>query len=229
MTDLEIITLRDAGARLAELQRSKEDVACGKLLALLCAGKINAGFQFPVCDSTVWVSIPQYYWTKISVADFKVIRYSKGNRSSGAFRVRLRQFAKEVVTEVSAAGVRQGLPSVEVLNALLAATANAYDVVIKAADWTEYETLNRPPVSEQPNKSTSGRHQKEGWRDTATLIGVYVANHYKSTQEPFKLVEASKEIANLGVEKKIADLPRSGSIQRVLSNILAELKGSSGE
>ena len=41
------ISLRDAGLRLAQLLNSSEKVASGKLLSLLKARQIEAGFQFP--------------------------------------------------------------------------------------------------------------------------------------------------------------------------------------
>ncbi|MGB7098621.1 MAG: hypothetical protein WBD95_07620, partial [Xanthobacteraceae bacterium] len=53
-------------------------------------------------------------------------------------------------------------------------------------------------------------------------IGAYIIKHHKKTPERMKLVEASKRIHEIAKSDKIRGLPAAGTIERVLSDIVAK-------
>jgi hypothetical protein len=81
------ITLRDVGRRLARLPSSKTGgIADGKLLGLLKAGELKAGFYFPG-PYLSWIPISPSYWAGISSDQFTSIRRSDKKNLRGTFKV----------------------------------------------------------------------------------------------------------------------------------------------
>jgi hypothetical protein len=220
MAGVATISLHDAGRRLAELHSSREPVACGRLLGLLKSGEIKAGFQFPAGHASLWITIPELYWSRVSSDKFKVIRYSKTSSKSGAFRVGLGEFSEEVVAEVNEASSHEQAAS-DKWKGVLAATSHRYEVAILEADWTAYEKQNPPSEPVLVKKSKSGRHEKTGWRALSVIIGAYIIKHYQETHEHIKIEEASKKIYKLAEADKIPDLPAAPTIKEMLSKIHA--------
>jgi hypothetical protein len=173
MAEVATISLHDAGRRLATLGTSSEQVASGRLLSLLKSGQIKAGFQFSAGRTSSWITIPAHYWAKISSDKFKIIRYSKTSSKSGAFKVRLGEFPEEVVAQVSEASSHEQAAS-DKWKGVLAATSHRYEVAIIEADWIAYEKQNPPNEPTSKKKSTSGRHEKTGWR-------AYESPHFQMT------------------------------------------------
>jgi hypothetical protein len=222
MAGVATISLHDAGCRLAALHGSRERVACGKLLGLLKMGEIKAGFQFRTGRTLSWITIPAHHWAaKVSSDKFKMIRYSKNIRKSGALTVRLGDFPEEVVDQVNEAPGHEQASS-DKWKAVLAVTSHRYEVAILEADWIAYEKQNPPSEPKPKKKSTSGRRQKTGWRDLSVIIGAYIIKHYQETHEHIKIEEASKNIHRLAEADEIPDLPAAPTIKGVLSKIRAK-------
>lgn len=187
------ISLRDAGRRLAQLLNSTERVASGRLLSLLKAGQIEAGFQFPGTAAR-WIKIPTLYWVTISNDKFRVIRFSD-NRSSGSFKVRLGQFAEEIIAQIYQQVEGHGAPPSEEWKAVLKATTHTYEVEIIEREWADFFARNAADLRQitSEKKSRSGRHQKTGWRELSIIIGAYILKHYETTKELIKIEEGEQE------------------------------------
>ncbi len=221
MAGFATISLHDAGRRLAELHGSREQVACGRLLGLLKSGKIKAGFQFSAGRAVSWITIPAHYWAEVTSDKFKMIRYSKTSSKSGALKVRLGQFAEEVVAQVNEAPGHDQAAS-DKWKEVLAATSHRYEVAIMEAEWAAYEKQNLPSGPVLVKKSTSGRDEKKGWREVFVIIGAYIVKHYEITSEQIKIEEASKKIHEIAKAQGIAGLPEAPTIRGELSKIRAK-------
>jgi hypothetical protein len=173
MTVEQTIPLRDIGRRLAPLQRSRDKVASDELLSLLQTGEISAGFRF-FGRTIFWIKIPAHYWTKVSSNKFRNIRYSSKKKNSGAFKVRLGQFADDIVIQVNEQLENKKIEASDEWKAVLKATTHTYEVEITEREWADY--LNRNNLTEPgPEiKSKSGRNQKPGWRNLSIIIGAYI-------------------------------------------------------
>jgi hypothetical protein len=217
MTQIATISLRDAGARLAELFNSRDKVAVGRLIGLLRSGDIKAGVLFPAGARSYWLMVPTSHWAGVSSDNLRVITYSKSNPRSGAYKVRLGQFAEEV----AAAVVKEHGDNLDskMWAPVLAACSKSFEVSIKSADWDSYENqIPRSSISD-PRR---GRREKESWRATLVLTGAYIVKHYGETQERIKSQEAGEAIWNLCQAEKIPDLPQPRTIGDELAKILAK-------
>jgi hypothetical protein len=217
MAELITISLRDAGRRLALSNRANETVAFGRLLALLKSGQIQAGFQFPLQDTVAYIRIPTHYWPTVSSEKFKIIRVAKSNPRSGAYKVKIRQFPAEVAAQV----VKTVKPERrdEAWQAILAATAQAYEVVILESDWSAYEQSCPMLPVQAVRKSNAGRKEKEGWRDLIDFVGAYIVKHYQDSKEPIKSDPAAERIRNLAHDAGVFDLPEKSTISDKLDKI----------
>ena len=215
-TDKPGISLRDVVALLNPGSKTRE---YSKLLGLLKAGQIKAGFRFPAFGS-FWLEIPTAYWSNVDSATFRLkLRLDSDRPSSGTFRVKLADFAEqigEVVAQRSKPGNSKHLAEV------LAATERQYEVEILEEEWARFLEANPSHLPPPPQKSTRGRQQLESWRDLCVYIGAYIMKHHKKTQERMKLVEASKRIHEIAKSEKIHGLPAAGTIERALSEIIAK-------
>jgi hypothetical protein len=197
------ISLHDAGVQLAQLLHSKEKVASGKLLSLLKAGEIEAGFQF--FGSTVWwIKIPTRYWATVSTDKFRVIRFTRKS-TSGAFKIRLGEFADEIIAQISQQLECQSAPTSEEWKALLKATTLQYEVEIIEREWANFlgSYAAQLPLEK---KSGSGRYAKTGWRNLSVIIGAYILKHCKTTNEEIKIQEANENIYKIAKREGIAYL-----------------------
>jgi hypothetical protein len=210
------ISLHDAGVQLAQRLHSTERVAAGMLLSLLKAGRIEAGFQFP--GSTVWwIKIPTRYWATVSNDKFGVIRLST-TRPSGAFKIRLGQFADEIFAQISQQPEGQSASPSEEWKAVLKATTRLYEVEIIECEWTKFLGSYAAQLPSEI-RSTSGRHAKTAWRELSVIIGAYILKHCKTTNEEMKIQEASINIYKIAKSEGIADLPVAETIKDVVSKI----------
>lgn len=215
------ISLHDAGVQLAQSLHSTEKVASDKLLSLLKAGKIEAGFQF--LGLTVWwIKIPTSYWATVSNDKFRVIRFSK-KRTSGAFKIRLGQFADEIIAQISQPLEGRSAPISEEWKAVLKATTRLYEVEIIEREWANFlvSYAARLP-SKIRSTSGPGRFAKTAWRELSVIIGAYILNHCKTTNEEIKIQEASINIYEIAKSEGIADLPVASTIKDVVSKICSK-------
>ena len=219
MTVEQTITLRDVGRRLAPLRRSRDKVASDELLDLLKSGDIIAGFRFPG-RTIFWIKIPAHYWSTISSNKFRVIRHSRNKKNSGAYKVRLGQFAEDIVNQVNEQLKNKETDASDAWKAVLEATVRTYEVEITEDEWTNYLDRHNLVEPGPEIKSKSGRHEKTGWQDLLVIIGAYITKHYQETHEHIKIEEASKNIYKLGLADRIPDLPAAPTIKGVLSKIL---------
>jgi hypothetical protein len=68
------LSLREVARRLAEAQSLRRArIDDGALLALLKAGRLKAGFEFPGLV-TRWIPIPETYWLSIGSDKFSSVR-----------------------------------------------------------------------------------------------------------------------------------------------------------
>jgi hypothetical protein len=151
---------------------------------------------------------------------FRVICRSSQNPKSGAFKVRIGDFADAVAVAVLArSDEKQSKEIATELKAVLSATKRSYDVEIIEREWEVYRQTH-PAVPE--TKGKGGRRPKEGWRDLCVIIGAYLMKHVETTREPLKAEYASEVIFSIGKTDNIPGLPAAGTIKDVLSAIKAK-------
>lgn len=163
-----------------------------------------------------WVPIPTSYWSTVTNDKFKVIRRRTNEPSSGVYKIRLGEIAATVVAHINMDSA--GKPG-DIWEAIIAATAKRYEVEIKEADWTLYNTENPPSGQTDLLKGKSGRPQKAGWRDLSVIIGAYILKHSKQTQEQIKVDPASEIIHKIALARRVPDCPEAPTIKEVLSRI----------
>jgi hypothetical protein len=225
------ISLRDVALRLARLPKSGTGkVADGKLLGLLQAGELQAGFHFPG-EFASWIPISRTYWSRVSSDKFRSIRKSERNNLSGVFKVRLSEVADDCVEVMSGRweiDQREDPNSIwNEIRATLAVASHRFEVLIREQDWDDY--LNKHDLEEPMpvRKSKGGRHPKGGWRDLCVLVGAYIVKHQRTTKEEFKIEEAARQIHKMGKDADIPDLPAWPTIKDVLSAIYSRAAGLS--
>lgn len=221
MTVEQTITLRDAGRRLAPLLHSRDKVASDELLDLLKSGAIKAGFRFSG-RTAFWIKIPAHYWSKISSNKFRLIRYSRNKKNSGAFKVRLGEFPEEVFSQVTEQLETKKTDASYEWKAVLEATNRSYEVEITEDEWKKClrgQNLTEPGPAIKPK---SGRHELPGWRDLSVIIGAYLIKHYSEIQNPIKIDAAKKKIHAIASAEKIKGSPSEDTIKEVLSKILSK-------
>jgi hypothetical protein len=209
------ISLRDAGLQLSPRPGK---VAYSTLLSLLKAGQIGAGFRF-TGSTAWWIKIPTPYWSTVSSDKFRAIQISRRHHSSGAFKVRLGDFAKEIVALINQNLERQSALTSKEWEAVLKATTRRYEVEIIEQEWNDFLAQNPLVGISSENKSTSGRQQKKGWRQTAIVIGAYILKHCQTTNEQIKIEEASRRIHEIAKKAKTIGLPEASTIKGALSEI----------
>jgi hypothetical protein len=215
------IPLRDIGRRLAPLRRSRDKVASDELLSLLQTGEISAGFRFSG-RTIFWIKIPAHYWTKVSSNKFRNIRYSSKKKNSGAFKVRLGEFADDIVIQVNEQLETKKSDASNEWEAVLKATTRSYEVEITERVWADYLVRHNFTEPGPEIKSKSGRNQKKGWRELSIIISAYIIKHYETTKEEIKLEESSKKIHEIAKAEKIISLPAASTIKDELSKIRAK-------
>src|SRR5262249_7908 len=87
------ITLRELALRLEKIRCPKSKaIADGRLLSLLKAGELKAGFHFPA-RTVRWIPIEPDYWRTVSSNRFRSIRREGGR----AFTLSIGPFANTYV------------------------------------------------------------------------------------------------------------------------------------
>jgi hypothetical protein len=218
------IPLREVALRLARLPKSGTGrIADGKLLGLLQAGDLKAGFHFPRKLAS-WIPISRTYWARVSSDKFRSIRRSEKYKLSGTFKVRLSDVADEYV-EVTRLEIDQRGSTDNIWHEIketLAAASRRFEVLIREQDWDDY--LKKHDLEEpiRVGKSKGGRNPKEGWRELCVLMGAYIAKHHRTTKEAPKIEEASRHIHKIAEDENIAGLPAWSTIKGVLTKIYSK-------
>ena len=220
------IPLREVALRLARLPKSGTGkIANGKLLGLLQAGDLQAGFHFPGKLAS-WIPISRTYWASVSSDRFRSIRRSEKDKLSGTFKVRLSDVADEYVEvtsqrlEIDQRGSTDNIW--HEIKATLAVASHRFEVLIREQDWDDYLKKHDLEEPTRVGKSKGGRHPKEGWRELCVLMGAYIAKHHRTTKEAPKIEEASRQIHKIAEDEGISGLPAWPTIKGVLSEIYSK-------
>jgi hypothetical protein len=216
------IPLREVALRLAQLPKSGTGkIADGKLLGLLQAGDLQAGFYFPG-EFASWIPISRTYWARVSSDKFRSIR--KSEESTGTFKARLSDVADEYV-EVMSRRIDQRGSTDNIwheIKATLAVASHRFEVLIREQDWDDYLKKHNLEEPTRVGKSKGGRNPKEGWRDLCVLVGAYLVKHQGTTKEKLKIEEASRQIHKIAEDAGISGLPAWSTIKGVLSEIYSK-------
>jgi hypothetical protein len=229
MSTEQLMSLRDVALGLAKVRGSRQPkIADGKLLTLLRAGELNAGFEFPGLV-TRWIQIPATYWMSVGSDKFRAIRHKSGNKKmTGAFKVRLGQFANEYLEAVrqhpGKDGEREGKGAsiaqiTDELKAALSLASQRFEVVIRERDWLDYLQRHNLEEPMPQKKAKAGRSEMPGWRKLSVIIGAYLIKHQTTTKETIKIEEAAKEIHEIAKNENTPGLPHWTTIKDVLSQI----------
>jgi hypothetical protein len=209
------ISLRDA---IKHLSPNPKNLEYGKLLGFLKTGHIKAGFRCPA-SGLPWVEIQIAFWSGVHSAKFKTqLRFNVDDPSSGAFLIRLADFATDIGQLIGQGS--EPAAWVEVL----AATKKQYEVEILQDEWLRFTKASPESVPRQSLRSPRGRDEKESWRRLSVLIGAYVLKHSQSGVGKPNIEAAAGRIHEIAEKEKIPDLPKAPTIQNVVSEIYALLK-----
>lgn len=219
-TDKPGISLRDVATRLNPGSNKRE---YSKLLSLLKAGQIKAGFRFPAFG-TLWIEIRTAYWSGVDSAEFRTsLRIEKGRPSSGAFSISLAVFAEQICDVLAQ---RSEPANWKHMAELLAATGKRYEVEILEEEWARFLEASPSYLPQPCRRSKRGRNELKSWRDLCVVIGAYIIKHHqKKTSAPIKLVEASERIHKIIEKEEIRG--SASTIERALSDIVAKSKAIS--
>ena len=231
------ITLRDVALRLARLPGSRSSkIADGELLGLLKSGELKAGFFFSG-GSSLWIPIPTHYWANVSSHAFRSIgRSDDDEHQLGTYTVRITKFADEYVSALmqqqrhqgdDTAGQTNGLLLTE-LKLALSHASRCFEALIPETEWSRYLELHNIEEQHLATKSKSGRHQREGWRDVAVIIGAYIIKHLETAPNlTIKNELAADKIHAIAVNDQVRGLPSKSTIKDLLGRIRSKAESIS--
>lgn len=218
------LSLREVLKRLARIDGlPKKKTSVDKLLTLLRAGQIKAGFIFPASE-LIWISIPQEYWVSLPKKRVQSLRYSSEESGSGTYEVRINDFVDQymdaVLQLVDSAASDQETRVVGEWKRALSCSQKRYEVAVRAHDWKDY--LVRNNIAEPAIRETRGRHQKESWRDLAAIIAARMM-----TLDPSKSPDhhsIAGMILEMAKKEDIPNLPAVETLADVISRVFAKAK-----
>jgi len=220
------ISLREAAIRLARGSKPSDPRT---LLSLLKADQIKAGFQFPAGEVPLRVNIPMEFWSTVDSARFTTaLKVVSDKPSSGAYKVRLADFAKEIGDLMS----QKQSDSPKQWVAAFGATRHQYEVDILDGEWRRFSEEHPEyfALAPQAPGSTRGNKQKKGWRDLAVIIAVHMVKLYQEpSKHRAKIDQVKNDIYEIAKTAKINDLPKPDAIGRVVSEIVNKIEAISSK
>jgi hypothetical protein len=221
MTTEPPLTLREVALLLGKIVRlpnGKPDVR--RLLALLKAEELNAGFEYPGIRM-YWIRIPKSYWAGVNSRKFGVLWFRTDDPRTGTYQVRIADFADEFFQVVSqeAAGTDAVL---EEMKKALSAARRRYEVVITNVEWTKYLERNQIPTSALQKRSYAGRPPKDVWHQLAPIIAAQVITLDKQILDSRDYSSIAKSVYALANEEGIKGLPIVDTIKDVISKAFAQ-------
>jgi hypothetical protein len=220
---METITLRELALRLEKIERPKSKaIADGKLLGLLKAGELKAGFHFR--GRTVrWVPIEPDYWRTVSSSRFRSIRREGGR----VYKVNISPFANTYIESLTEIKEQKNKDSqIELLDefkATLSAASRKYEVVVNVEEWERY--LRTHSLAEPSGAiGRGGRHPLAAWRKLVPIIPAYLLAYQEKYHQPVNYEQAGKQIHTYAKNKgriDAASLPSPDTIKDVISEIYA--------
>jgi hypothetical protein len=221
------LSLREVARHLAAMRSSQRGkIDDGKLLALLKAGELKAGFEFPGLVRR-WIPIPKDYWVRISSDKFRSIRRGRNKRMTGTYKVRIGRFATEYLQTVNqdigeypkseANSMSMAQPFDELRNAL-AISHLAFEVVIQDKEWKKY--IQSQPM--QPGQNPRGRKQKKGWSHLAPLLAAYMMTLDKRPSHSQDHDSLATNILAIAQAQAISDLPKRETLQKTVAQVFSQ-------
>ena len=221
MTTEPPLTLREVAlllGKIVHLPNHKPDVH--RLLALLKAEELKAGFEYPGIK-VYWIRIPKSYWAAVSSRKFRVLWYKTDDRRTGTYQVRIADFAGEFVQVVSQETTGTDAVLAEMKQALLAARQR-YEVVITNEEWTKYLERNQIPASALQKRSYAGRPPKDLWRQLAPIIAAHMMTFDKELLDSRDYSAIATSVYTLASKEGINGLPDVDRIKDVISKAFAQ-------
>jgi hypothetical protein len=223
-----VISLREVARRLPRVLKLPGKIATGRLLGLLKTGHLDAGFRYPGRTER-WIPISTKFWASIGTDKIRSLNYEAGNkRRPGTFKVRISDFADELIQAVSQELQRDqahndnDMSISALLNefqSAISASSDRYEVVVREQDWVRYLQQHNLEEPVPLTKVRGGRYEKTSWRKLSVIIGAYLIKHYATTNEEMKTEEAARNIRNIAERDGLPDLPEWPTIKDVLSEI----------
>jgi hypothetical protein len=173
------ITLRDVVGHLHQILRlPRKKSAITKLLGLLQAGDLKAGFQFPG-GKVYWIPIPTSYWAGVSSHKFRTLRYVPGDENrTGTYEVRIGNFVDDYIQavsqEISETTTATTSTLLDELKKALPAAQKRYEVAITHEEWTKYLSQHEISSSMLQQRSPAGNREKSGWHHLVPIIASYM-------------------------------------------------------
>jgi hypothetical protein len=221
MTTEPPLTLREVALQLGKIDRlpnGKPDVH--RLLALLKAEELKAGFEYPGIK-VYWIRIPKSYWAGVNSRKFGVLWYKADYPKSGTYQVQITDFAGEFDQVVSQETTGTDAVLAEMKNALFAARRR-YEVVITNEEWTKYLERHQIPASALQKRSYAGRPPKDLWRQLAPIIASRMMTLDKQLLDSRDYSSIARSVCTLGNEEGIERLPGVDEIKDVISKAFAQ-------
>jgi hypothetical protein len=227
MTTEPPLTLREVVHRMHSILRlPSKATAVPRLLGLLKAGELQAGFEFPG-TRVYWIPIPTSYWTAVSSYKFGSLRFVRGDKIRiGTYQVRIGGFADEY-TRVVSQEIHEKPPEsiTAVLNELkhgLSGAQRQYEVAITNEEWTKYLERNQITASALDNRSPAGRREKTSWHHLLPIIAAYLMTLDKRSGESRDYLYIATSVRELASKEGIIDLPAVDTIKDVISKAFAQ-------
>jgi hypothetical protein len=225
MTSEPTLSLREVSHQLRQmLGAPPQKSAIPKLLGLLKAGELMAGFEFPGTE-VFWIPIPREYWTCVSSHKFDSVRYKSGDRFRiGTYQVRVSDFFDEYIEAVSQKYFSQQPKAHAVMDEFkkaLPAMRRRYEVRITHESWSEYLENHPIPASALQQRISAGRPPKPSWHHLAPIIAAYLMTLDRRPNDSRDHHFLAKRVHELASKEAINDLPAVDTIRDVISRAFA--------
>ena len=221
MTSQPTLSLREVSLQLRQtLGASPQQSAVPRLLGLLKAGELVAGFEYPGTE-VFWIPIPREYWTRVSSHKFDSVRYRQGDKFKiGTYQVRVTEFLDEYIDAISGKHLSRNPDANELMNEFkkaLPATRRWYEVRVANESWLEY--LEAHPISAPAlqQRARAGRPPKPSWHHLAPIIAAYLMTLDKRPDDSRDHMYIAGMVHQLASKEGIKNLPAVDTIRDVVS------------
>jgi hypothetical protein len=229
----EVLSLREAARQLARLAPSKkgEKIADAKLLQLLKAGKVRAGFHAPGI-TPIWVQVPSGYWLTISSATFKKIRVQQSSGRKGEFKVRLKSFPSEYAAARSTASA--GAPSAaDLLLEFLQHEDDFFEITLPLREWEDHKKLLPEPLAEfvqdNASKEKTGRSELASWKNVNAILAVYLLKRNIRSSDDESCDSIATSVLDIAARMNVIRPPSHPTLEKEVGRVLGLINSSEFE
>jgi hypothetical protein len=212
------VSLREAALQLGRMTPpfGKNRLALPRLLALLRAGQVRAGFYFMTATPS-WISIPLSHWAKVDQLAFRSLKISDGK---GTYKLSISKLSDEYAQLIETV-TKNDILRTE-LKAVVALATQRWEVVLNGREWEQY--LQHEGLQE-PEPLQKGRPPKAAWRDVAYMLPAYLILNNRTSPKDWKTDHIATEIEQFAREQGVLHPPKLKPIIADLRHLVERLAG----